>query len=242
MYKKLIENKKAVIFDLDGTVIDNLPLWREAYERVFKAVLPNKFLPEGIESGKSLKEGWTNLMEEYDLSNTYTVEDLISKTKSSYINLLDETEIEERPGFLVLNAELREKGLKTAIATNSSRLILDKILDKLYLRDLLDLTIAGDEVKNPKPAPDIYIKAAKRLKVSPKNILVFEDSVAGATAAKKAKMDLVIIINENHFIEEYPGNILEHLTDFEPLAGNLDLTTIEYLEKRAKEETIQPEM
>jgi sugar-phosphatase len=80
-----------------------------------------------------------------------------------------------------------------AVASSSKRPLVEAVMDRFALRPLLGALVSGDDVTHPKPAPDIFLLAATKLGVAPKDCAVFEDSVAGATAGRAAGMFVVAV-------------------------------------------------
>ena len=129
------------------------------------------------------------------------------------------------PGFWELADDLNtDMNMKLGLVTNTNRRVADKILEHLQTLDVFDLTLAGDEVSLKKPDSEIYFTAAQKLQIKPIDILVFEDSVAGARAADKARMDLIILWDGLIDKRKYPKRALDFFPDFTPLLGNLDKT------------------
>lgn len=87
------------------------------------------------------------------------------------------------------------------VASNSDRWRLDLVLSSAGIRHLFDVTVAGDEVVEPKPAPDIYLRVSELLGVSPGECIVIEDSPTGVTAARAAGMT-VVVVRRGHFANE----------------------------------------
>lgn len=88
---------------------------------------------------------------------------------------------------------VRAYAVKMALATSSRQHKMERVMKMAGLLSYFDITVAGNEIVNGKPAPDIFIKAAQKLQVSPKDCLVFEDAVSGVKAAKAAGMKCVAI-------------------------------------------------
>ncbi len=229
MYKKLIEGKKAIFFDLDGTIVDTTLMWAEAVDKVLVEMeinwisAPNRYFP-----GDCLQEQWKRLLKDYKINTNLSLKQLVDKTNQAFLKILEGVnELEAVEGFWSFLYEVRtEKGLKVVLITNSIKQVGEAILEKLGATKAFDLIIYGDEIQNPKPDPEIYKKALASLNLSPKEALVFEDSPTGAKAAAKADLEMVIIWNEETSPppSEYQGKILLALPDFSPLPGELDQT------------------
>jgi HAD superfamily hydrolase (TIGR01509 family) len=107
------------------------------------------------------------------------------------------------PGAPELVAALRAEGIPVGLASNSSREFVDKALGAAGLQDAFDVTVAGDEVAAPKPAPDGYLAAAAALGADPAACVALEDSPTGVAAAKAAGMTVI-------GVPSFPGVVLEH--------------------------------
>lgn len=238
MFKDYISNKKAVCFDLDGTLVDSLPLWEEAAKTTFKKVstIHNPSFKE-IYYGVSLTSIYKNLMEVYKVKTEATPEQLATDTKQELLIILDKMEvIEPREGFWELAEELKiQKNFKLALVSNSDHQVVSKFLKKMELLEVFDVVVCGDEVKKRKSDPEMYNVAAKKMGVKPNEMLVFEDSPAGAQAANKAGADMIVIWNADIRESEYPIRVLEFKPDFTGLSGYLDLDYVEYIKKMAEE-------
>lgn len=243
MFKNLIHDKKAIFFDLDGTVIDTEPLWVEAFQAVLTAVDTRASIEKiyGI-PGEPLATRWERYFHYYGNPGNKTIKELVELTNTAYINALSKVKLNPREGFWELILELKEKfGLKTALVTNSVKEVAEQTVHNADISKAFDLMVFGDQVKNPKPNPEVYLKAAKEIRVKPKEVLVFEDSVAGATAADKAGMSIIVVwdgyIKENRF----PEKTQLFIPDFLGLVGNLELTGPESIEAyvKAKKESVK---
>lgn len=188
---------KACIFDLDGVIVDTAKYHFLAWKRLADELkIPfnesdNERL-KGVSRMKSLEIileiGNLNLEEEEkaklaDKKNSWYVE---------YINKMKKEEI--LPGVENFLDTLRKRGIKLAIASASKNTGI--ILERLKLNDFFDTVVDGNMVSKAKPDPEIFIKAAMILDIAPKEVVVFEDAVAGIVAAKKAGMNVVGVGNE----------------------------------------------
>lgn len=188
---------KACIFDLDGVIVDTAKYHFLAWKRLADELkIPfnesdNERL-KGVSRMKSLEIileiGNLNLEEEEkaklaDKKNSWYVE---------YINKMKKEEI--LPGVENFLDTLRKRGIKLAIASASKNTGI--ILERLKLNDFFDTVVDGNMVSKAKPDPEIFIKAAMILDIAPKEVVVFEDAVAGIAAAKKAGMNVVGVGNK----------------------------------------------
>ena len=102
------------------------------------------------------------------------------------------------------------------VASNSDRWRLEVVLSSAGVRHLFDVTVAGDEVAEPKPAPDVYLRVAELLGMSPSDCIVIEDSPTGVVAARAAGMS-VVVVRRGHFADEVlvaADRIVDSLDEF----------------------------
>lgn len=183
---------EAVIFDMDGVIIDSEPLQMQALIEAVKASSGVELTPHalGWTTGRGNAEVWQRLRELYPIAweqervRAYQLEALFKLMDTSPLAVPIE-------GILPLVRALKAKGIPMAVASSSSLSIIDKVLDKLALREYFTLIATGDEVPASKPAPDIFLLAARRLGCKPEACWVIEDSYNGVTAAKAAGMHCI---------------------------------------------------
>ena len=228
MYGQLIRDKKAVFFDLDGTIVDTEPLWAQGFETVLHEVAPS--FSQDIkniyaETGVSDHIKWENLKKAKHIKTDLSVEELVDKTNKAFLELIENVEFFPALGFWELAYFLKvKKEFPLALTTNSPQNVAQVILDKLDIKETFNFYIFGDQVKNKKPNPEMYLTAAKKLNVEPKDVLVFEDSHCGSQASVAAGMDTVIIGEGFYDRKSYPKEIKKYFPDFRELPTNLDMT------------------
>ena len=182
----MFEGIKAVIFDLDGTVVDSMWMWEAIdieYLARFGIALPPD-LQKKI-SGMSFSETAVYFKE------TFGIPDSLEQIKADWNEMAMYKychEVPLKPGVLSFLQELKRRGIKTGIATSNSRELAMAVLDALELRPYFDEVHMSCEVKTGKPAPDIYLLVAEYLKEAPEHCLVFEDISEGIQAGKAAGM------------------------------------------------------
>lgn len=233
MYKKYFDGKKGVFFDLDGTIIDSIPYWKDAFMKVLEEL---DYLEEArdafVERGSYVTEIWGYIKSLPGVNIDLPLKELTKKTYDEYLKLFNEFPVEPREGFWPLVGELKEKGFKLALVSNSDMEIVDPVVTGLNIKeDIFDLIMTGDQVKKRKPHPALYKRALRKLKLKPKEVLVFEDSVAGSTAAKKAGLETIAIWDVDVLERDYPKNVKEFLPDFSSFPGNLETTYLEHAQK-----------
>lgn len=236
MFKSIIEGKKAVIFDLDGTIVDTEPFWLQAFDKVLSSVTDLIDAKDSFAgAGEPMYNKWARIMDTKLVDTPLTIRQLTQQTEDIFVKLVRESNLEPKEGFWEFIHEIKnERKLKIALTTNTDKRVAEAVMSKCELDNLFDLTIFGDDVKNKKPNPDIYLLAAKQLNIKPQEAVVFEDSINGANAAYKAGMNLVIIWDTETNKNLFPRDVLYFLVDFTKLAGNLDHTYAEAFEEYRK--------
>lgn len=183
---------KAVIFDWDGTLADT----RKAVVLSFQAVLTNaecnvsdEFLERlmGVGTKKTILEAFRQCNKRI---NVESLDNLSKEKVKIQAELADSVQVFD--GVTELLDALKGK-TKLAIATMSGRQVIDKVLAEKNLGTYFETVISADDVKNPKPNPEIFVKTAKKLCVCPQDCVVIEDSIFGVKAAKDAKMNCVAV-------------------------------------------------
>jgi HAD superfamily hydrolase (TIGR01509 family) len=183
---------QAVIFDMDGVLIDSEFYWFEcemdflkAYDVTFSREMHARM------SGRSALENITYIKEMFDLP--VTVEELLNaKVKAS--NAIYEYKAQVMPGVEKLLSKLKKNNLRTAIASGSVLERIDTIVDRFGWRAHFEQLVSSDHVNQVgKPDPAIYRYTAEKLELPPAACVVIEDSVNGLKAAKAAGMDCIVV-------------------------------------------------
>lgn len=190
----MFEGIKAVIFDLDGTIVDSMWMWKQIdieYLERYGIECPDD-LQKSIE-GMSFSETAAYFKSRFEL------EESIDEIKATWNRMAYDKyqhEVPLKEGMLELLSELKAKGIKTGIATSNSQELVDAVIDSLDIRFYFDEIHTSCEVKAGKPAPDIYLLVAECLGVEPKDCLVFEDVPLGIMAGKNAGMKVCAVDDE----------------------------------------------
>ncbi len=190
---------KAIIFDMDGVLIDSTGYNFKSFNKVlekYDVVLKNTdFLKKHL--GRSLRDQLKQIEKDYNLKEEID-HDQFSKEALKY-------QLEFMKHDLVPNkilhkfiAAAKKKGIKLAVATSSPKERARIILNSLDILNKLDTLVTCDDVIKHKPAPDVFLKAAKNLKVNPKDCVVIEDALNGIKAAKAGKMKSVAKLNKHN--------------------------------------------
>lgn len=183
---------KAVLWDMDGTLIDSEPHWQKS-ERDLAQAHNFEWTEDDSRSmvGLSLPEASRIFLER--VGSPMTSDEVIQHLTDSVSSGL-EKEIIWRPGAKELLKELRRRGVKTALVTMSLRSMALQVVDAMGF-NAFDVVVAGDDVIHGKPHAEPYLKAAKLLGVDPKDCVAFEDSISGILSAEAAGTRAVGIPN-----------------------------------------------
>ena len=183
---------KAVIFDMDGLIIDSEPLWRKAEIRAFKEI-GYDFSDSMCASTMGMRidqvvDHWWNKLKWETPSKSELVESIVSKMvyqiKSFGVAM---------PGLENIITLLKNKNIPIAIASSSSFLLIDTVVEKLKLKPFFDVIHSAENELKGKPDPAVFLTTAKLLNVNPINCLVLEDSKTGMEAGLNAKMRTIVI-------------------------------------------------
>jgi beta-phosphoglucomutase family hydrolase len=185
--------KKAVIFDMDGVIVES----EDAHIKAEKQIM----LKRGIKissdelheyTGSTAHFMFTQLREKHELKDS--VEALETEKEELLLKLI-QNDANPVKGVITLIKRLKLKRVKLAVASGSSRQIINYLLKKLEIAAMFDAIVGAEDVQQSKPAPDIFLAAAKRLSVEPEECVVIEDAYLGVRAAKKAGMKCVAYKN-----------------------------------------------
>lgn len=192
-------NKRAVIFDMDGLLIDSERFWIEQdIEFLEKRNIPltSELLEEVkvLLSGNSVREGSKKLIERFGLDES--LEDLVEERENSTKNIYTHLAA-PLPGVQELFDALRSAGVPMAIGSGSSANRIEEVVERFGWRKYMGALVSSDHVGyRGKPAPDIFLLAAENIGVDPAICTVFEDSLNGVRAAKRAGMKAIAIPRE----------------------------------------------
>ncbi len=190
----MLENIKAVIFDLDGTLVDSMWMWRNIdIEYLGRFGIP---LPETLQkdiSGMSFSETAVYFKETFGIPDSL---DEIKKTWNEMAFYKYTHEVPPKPGVLEFLKRLKALGIHTGIATSNSKELAEAVVESLNISGYMDEIHTSCEVAKGKPAPDIYLLVAKCLGVKPEECLVFEDIPEGILAGKRAGMKVCAVEDE----------------------------------------------
>jgi HAD superfamily hydrolase (TIGR01509 family) len=183
----------AVLWDLDGTLIDSEHYWSISQNRLAKhyGATWTEEDEKGV-IGSSLYDSSALIKSKFGIEDR-SVQEIIDHLTDEVIEQI-RASLPWRPGALELLLELRQAGIKTALVTMSMRRMAMAVVESIPF-SAFDAVIAGDDVTFGKPHPEPYLKAAEILEVEPRHCIAFEDSIPGLTSAVAAGTNAVGVTN-----------------------------------------------
>jgi HAD superfamily hydrolase (TIGR01509 family) len=197
----------AIIFDLDGLAIDSETTYREAWKAAGKAL--------GYPLNDALVRRFTG--KPYDLIEKilrsrfgaqFPTTDFRQESAQFWHEKVEQSGIPRKPGLDELLEILKIRSIPYALATNSQAVYADKCLKYAGLSEEFPIRITRDQAITPKPAPDLFLIAAERLAVPPKQCIVLEDSETGAQAGLNAGMPVILVPEAGEFPNPIHENML----------------------------------
>ncbi len=188
---------KAVVFDMDGVLIDSEPLWRRAEISVFH----NLGIPiteadcirlMGLRTDEVVKQLLADFQSSLDPNS------IIGHVLDEICRLIRE-EGQAIAGFYALASELFERSVPLAVATSSPMVVVNEVLNKTGLAPLFQSVVSAERFPFGKPHPMVYLEACSALGFHPTECLAVEDSVNGVLAAKAARMRVVAVPDKENF-------------------------------------------
>jgi len=180
----------AVVFDCDGTLVDSEPLARTAWER---ALAPYGYAVTDADAEATVGLPFPRTHAYYLGRVELPAVDAMWSEYAGELFALIDRELVVFEDAVGAARELRARGLPVGVASSSPRERLHRTLGRAGLLDAFDITVAGDEVANGKPAPDMFLLAAERLGVAPQACVAVEDSPPGVQAAVAAGMRTIAV-------------------------------------------------
>jgi HAD superfamily hydrolase (TIGR01509 family) len=187
---------KAIIFDVDGVILDTEALAAQATIQAIKEFYDIELAPEDFHEflGRDVR----GYIEGALAKHGYKADDLegLVERRLDIMEGLMKESLQVFPGVRECIEKLQDSDMKTAIATSSQyEKIIEGFKDVHIDIERFDVIVTGDDIANLKPAPDIYLETAKRLNLEPKQCLVIEDAITGVQAAKAAGMVCIAVTN-----------------------------------------------
>lgn len=188
--QKILE-KEGVIFDLDGTLVDSMWVWKQIdIDYLGKYNIPYPADLQKNISGMSFCETAVYF------KNNFAIPDSVEEMMDTWNRMAFDSyqnKVKEKPGALEFLQWMKDHGIKMGIATSNSEVLVEAVLKARGLDGYFQAVHTGYEVERGKPAPDIYLLVAKSLRVSPEMCLAFEDIPEGIMAANAAGMEVCAV-------------------------------------------------
>lgn len=184
---------KAVIFDMDGLMINSEPLWREVALQVFKNLSVKGITAETFREGASLRidAHVAYFCKKFNIqtgNQPKMVREIISQVSELILR-----KVELKPGIIEALDFFKKRSVRLALASSSPLKLIRAVLKKFKLGKYFEVVYSGEDEKYGKPNPGIYLTTAKKLKILPRNCLAIEDSLNGVLSAKKAKIKCLAV-------------------------------------------------
>lgn len=208
---------KAVLFDMDGTVFDTERIYREAWFYAADAigfagdmneVMERIFGVSETDIGKYFYRNW---------GENFPYEKMLSIRAARIANRIEEDGVPFKAGVPEVFDQLKKRGIVSALVTSAPKFRVDDFLTRSGLTEAFSAVITGERVTQSKPAPDIFLLAAKELGLRPDECMVVEDSHNGAKAGYHAGMPVVLVPDLQAATPEIAPFVTHHLTSLEEL-------------------------
>lgn len=211
---------KAIIFDMDGVIINSEPLHFEL-ERELLEELGGNISQEEHENfvGTTDYHMWSTLKNRFNIE--YSVDEIIEIKKERFVANVHRIELVEN--FKEFMLTLHDEGYLLGLASSNNRRAINSIIKMFELDSYLSFTISGEEVINGKPDPEIFLTAAKKINVKPSECLVIEDANTGVAAAKAADMKCIGLKN--------PSSGDQDLSQADLIIDNFNELTLDNIKK-----------
>ena len=222
--KITLPDHDAVIFDMDGTLVDSMWMWKKIdidYLKRYGVAAPHD--PQQIETIQKEIEGMSFTETAIYFKEKFKITDSLEQIKQDWNQMAYEiycTKVPYKKGALKFLEYCKANGKKMGVATSNSRELVDAVGKILHFDQYFDCIMTSCEAKRGKPAPDVYLAVAERLGVEPSRCLVFEDLPAGIKAGNAAGMTVIAI--EDDYSKDMKQEKIElaeyFINDYEDLA------------------------
>lgn len=188
---------------MDGVLIDSPKYIWKSFNMLlskFGVHIPDEDIKKYL--GISLRDQIKMWREDYNLKEEIDYTQFSEDAFEQEIKLIG-NDLKNNDELSKLLDSLKKNGFKLAVATSSNKSRADKILEMIGIKDQFEVIVTVEEVENHKPHPDIFVKAANRLNVDPKDCVVIEDAANGIEAAKKGGMKAIALLTKFHVKEDF---------------------------------------
>ena len=213
---------KLVVFDLDGVLLDFCEVHYETLNQAICEVGGTQYSISREEhdltyNGRSTRVKLSMLKKNKGLSSDLFEEIFVRKQQLTAIAV---SKVSRSTILCSMLTRLHNEGYQTDCATNCIRATLDAALDSLGIRDLFTLTVSNEDVRSPKPDPEIYQLCHRKAGVTPDETIIFEDSPVGLASARASGSRVVCVSTPSSLTEEFVMTALSPLTIVIPMAGS----------------------
>ena len=211
---------KAIIFDMDGLMIDSERVTFECYQERLKDMnltMDEEFYKTLL--GKPIKGIYQRFYDVY--GNDFPIENVIQDVHQLMAERFETEGVPVKKGLVELLHYLKDNNYKTIVATSSNRDRVDKILAQAKITEFFDDSICGDEVTKGKPNPEVFLKSCQKLGVNVDEAIVLEDSGAGIQASYDANIKVICIPDMKYPEKQYEEKTFKILKDLTEVTAYL---------------------
>jgi beta-phosphoglucomutase len=203
--RALFNSVDAVIFDMDGVLVDTEPIHMMVEQFIFQELgIQVGMLYHQTFIGRSSKEMWADIITNYGLRTS--VQELVIRKRELYMQELESMpELPVMPGVKLLLERLQINNKKLALASSSAMPNIRYIISRTGLEAYFQVVVSGDDLPRSKPDPAIFLQAADLLDAHPSTCIVIEDAPAGVQAARSAGMKCVGLLGNGHYKQDISG-------------------------------------
>ncbi len=188
---------KAFIFDMDGTLFDTETVTKESLRAISRKHGEREDIDEFYPTTCGVTLQNAKLLYDRFYGTDYPFYERREEMRQWIIDFIDANGIPIKKGALELLTYLKDNGYKIALATSTTRASAEKHIKKANFEHFFDASVCGDEVKNSKPHPEIFLAAAQKLGVAPEHCAVAEDSYYGVESGTAAGMQVFMVPDMN---------------------------------------------
>lgn len=211
---------KAIIFDMDGLMIDSERVTFECYQERLKGMnltMDEEFYKTLL--GKPIKGIYQRFYDVY--GNDFPIDNVIQDVHQLMAERFETEGVPVKKGLVELLHYLKDNNYKTIVATSSNRDRVDKILAQAKITEFFDDSICGDEVTKGKPNPEVFLKSCQKLGVNVDEAIVLEDSEAGIQASYDANIKVICIPDMKYPEKQYEEKTFKILKDLTEVTAYL---------------------
>lgn len=193
---------KAIIFDMDGLLIDSEPLWEETYlERLVELGVPRSEIIKPDYRGRGARDFFNHWYTHYSWGEKPSADDLVKESVGMMHKLVKEKG-QAMPGVIETLESLKPLGLPIAIASSSPLSLIEATVERLKVGEYFSYFHTGDAEDFAKPHPAVFIHTANEIGIDYTNCLVLEDAISGVIAAKAAQMKCIAVPSPDHISDQ----------------------------------------